>query len=185
MTNQIDENLLVEKAQQGSKEAFTKLMDKYKSSVFHTILKTVNNVDDAEDLTMVAFEKAFKKLNTYTDTYAFSTWLYKIASNTCVDFLRKKQIHNNVIDSNNNSVSNIQSTIDNPETDFINKQMIGNIKKVLDQLRPRYKELIELRYFKEYTYEEISEELSIPIGTVKVQLHRAKKIIYNLLKTKK
>jgi RNA polymerase sigma-70 factor (ECF subfamily) len=149
------------------------------------LLKMVNNASDAEDLTIEAFGKAFRNLDSYTPKFAFSTWLFKIATNNCVDFIRKKQLLPTPLDSLQDNLENvtinIQSDLPDPEESLIMHQKVTALKEIVSQLKPRYKTLIELRYFKEYSYEEISSELSLPIGTVKAQLFRAKTLLYNIL----
>ena len=177
--------LLVEKAKKGSEKAFASLMNRYRDSIYYMLLKMVNNPSDAEDLTIEAFGKAFRNIDSYTPKYAFSTWLFKIASNNCVDFIRKKQGYptplDHLQDNLDNVTVNIQSDMPDPEESLINHQKIAALKDIVNQLKPRYKELIELRYYKEYSYEEISSELNLPIGTVKAQLYRAKTLLYNIL----
>ena len=179
---------LVEEAKSGSDKAFARLMNRYKDSIYFLLLKMVKNPSDAEDLTIEAFGKAFRNLDLYTSEFAFSTWLFKIATNNCIDFLRKKQSSPALLDQwqddNIQPDMNIQSDIPDPEEMMINQQKITELRSVVNQLKPRYKALIELRYYKEYSYEEIASELKIPLGTVKVQLSRAKTLIYNILKTK-
>ena len=149
------------------------------------LLKMVNNPSDAEDLTIEAFGKAFRSLDSYTPKFAFSTWLFKIATNNCVDFIRKKQLSpalfDNQQDDLDNLTVNLQSDTPDPEESLINRQEIAALKDIVNQLKPRYKSLIELRYYKEYSYEEIASELKMPIGTVKAQLYRAKTLMYNIL----
>jgi RNA polymerase sigma-70 factor (ECF subfamily) len=177
--------LLVEKAKKGNEKAFAGLMNRYRDSIYYMLLKMVNNPSDAEDLTIEAFGKAFRNIDSYTPKYAFSTWLFKIASNNCVDFIRKKQGYptplDHLQDSLDNLTVNIQSDMPDPEESLINRQKIAALQDIVNQLKPRYKELIELRYYKEYSYEEISSELNLPIGTVKAQLYRAKTLMYNIL----
>jgi RNA polymerase sigma-70 factor (ECF subfamily) len=84
-------------------------------------------------------------------------------------------------DNLDNVTVNIQSDLPDPEESLINHQKIAALKVIVSQLKPRYKSLIELRYYKEYSYEEISSELNLPIGTVKAQLFRAKTLLYNIL----
>jgi RNA polymerase sigma factor (sigma-70 family) len=176
---------LVEKAKLGNEKAFAALMNRYRDSIYFMLLKMVNNPSDAEDLTIEAFGKAFSNLELYTPKFAFSTWLFKIATNNCVDFIRKKQVSPTPLDHLQDSVENItmliQSDLPDPEESMINSQKIAALLDIIDQLKPRYKSLIELRYFKEYSYEEISSELRLPIGTVKAQLFRAKTLLYNIL----
>jgi len=177
--------LLVEEAKQGNEKAFACLMNRYRDSIYYMLLKMVNNPSDAEDLTIEAFGKAFRNIESYTPKFAFSTWLFKIATNNCVDFIRKKQVSptpfEHLQDSIDNLTVNIQSDLPDPEESLINRQKIAALKDIVSQLKPRYKTLIELRYYKEYSYEEISAELKLPIGTVKAQLYRAKTLLYNIL----
>jgi RNA polymerase sigma factor (sigma-70 family) len=177
--------LLVEQAKKGSEKAFASLMNRYRDSIYFMLLKMANNASDAEDLTIEAFGKAFRSLDTYTPKFAFSTWLFKIATNNCVDFIRKKKLapvpYDHLQEDLDNATVNIQSDLPDPEESLINHQKIAALKDIINQLKPRYKTLIELRYYKEYSYEEISSELNLPIGTVKAQLFRAKTLLYNIL----
>jgi RNA polymerase sigma-70 factor (ECF subfamily) len=179
--------ILVEQARGGSEKAFASLLNRYRDSIYYMLLKMVNNSSDAEDLTIEAFGKAFRNIDSYTPNFAFSTWLFKIATNNCIDFIRKKQSSPSIIDHGqmddmDNYTINIQSDTPDPEEALIIRQRVANLRDVVSQLKPRYRNLIELRYFKEYSYEEISDELSLPIGTVKAQLFRAKTLLYNILK---
>ena len=144
----------------------------------------VNNTSDAEDLTIEAFGKAFRNLDSFTPDFAFSTWLFKIATNNCIDFIRKKQASPTPIDQlqddMENLTVNIQSDLPDPEESLINDQKIAVLRDIVNQLKPRYRRLIELRYYKEYSYEEIASELNLPIGTVKAQLYRAKTLLFNI-----
>jgi RNA polymerase sigma-70 factor (ECF subfamily) len=178
--------ILVEQARNGNEKAFASLLNRYRDSIYFMLLKMVNNASDAEDLTIEAFGKAFRNLESYTPTFAFSTWLFKIATNNCIDFIRKKQASPSIIDHGqdeemDNYAVNIQSDTPDPEEALIHHQKITALREIVSQLKPRYRTLIELRYFKEYSYDEISTELDLPIGTVKAQLFRAKTLLYNIL----
>ncbi|MDD3877207.1 MAG: sigma-70 family RNA polymerase sigma factor [Bacteroidales bacterium] len=192
-------NNLTEKAQRDYKlvclaldncdqKAYAELMNNYKDSLYFMMLKMTNNTDDADDLTIEAFGKAFKNLRQYTPDYAFSTWLFKIATNNCIDFIRKKKKYTFSIDktietdSGSDISMNIPSYTLDPEEKFIVKQKIYLMREVVEKLKPRYKRLVELRYFKEFSYEEIAQELDLPLGTVKAQLFRAREFLYNILK---
>jgi len=176
--------LLVELAKSGSEKAFSSLLNRYRDSLYFMLLKMVNNASDAEDLTIEAFGKAFRSLDSFTPDYAFSTWLFKIATNNCIDFIRKKQISPTPIDQLQEDLEHItvslQSDMPDPEETLINDQKIAVLRDIVNQLKPRYRNLIELRYYKEYSYEEISTELKLPIGTVKAQLYRAKSLLFNI-----
>jgi RNA polymerase sigma factor (sigma-70 family) len=175
---------LITLALKGDEKSFARLMLKYKDPIYFMLLKMVKNKNDAEDLTLEAFGKAFANLSFYSTEYAFSTWLYRIASNNCIDFLRKKKgdIYsiNDDQDSEENS-SNFKSTLPNPEERLIIKQRGKILHNFIQKLNPKYRTLIDLRYFKEYSYEEIAKELDLPLGTVKVQLFRARNLLYNLI----
>lgn len=177
--------ILVEKAKNGDSKAFASLMNRYRDSIYYMLLKMVNNPDDAEDLTMEAFGKAFKGIETYIPTHAFSTWLFMIATNNCIDFIRKKKTKPNIVDRLDGRMDsfsiNLASESPDPEEALIYEQKLETMRKLIAQLKQPYREIIELRYFKEYSYEEISEKLGIPLGTVKTQLHRAKNLLYNIL----
>jgi RNA polymerase sigma factor, sigma-70 family len=176
--------ILVEEAKRGNEKAFAGLMNKYRDSIYYMLLKMVNNPSDAEDLTIEAFGKAFRNLDSYTPRFAFSTWLFMIATNNCIDFIRKKQSSpvplDQLQDGMGNLTINIQSDLPDPEEALINDQKIAILRKIVNQLKSPYREIIEMRYYKEYSYEEISEEMNIPIGTVKAQLYRAKSLLYNI-----
>lgn len=176
--------ILVEEAKKGNEKAFAGLMNRYRDSIYFMLLKMVNNPIDAEDLTIEAFGKAFRSIDSYTPRFAFSTWLFMIATNNCIDFIRKKQSSpipvNQDKDIMDSMTVNIQSDLPDPEEALINDQKIATLRKIVTQLKSPYREIIELRYYKEFSYEEISSELKIPIGTVKAQLYRAKTLLYNI-----
>lgn len=182
---------LVNKAKTGDQAAFGKLMSRYKESVYYMILKMVHNRDDAEDLTMVAFSKAFHNLANYSADFAFSTWLFRIATNNCIDFIRKKKLQTTSIDQSSQTEDGESAPIAvkdksmTPEESIIKDQRAIKIREVIQTLSPKYKQLIELRYFEELSYEEIAEQLDLPLGTVKAQLFRAKDMLYNHMKDTK
>ena len=168
-------------------QAYAKLMSKYRDSIYYMLLKMVNNRDDAEDLTIEAFGKAFVRLDQYEPNYAFSTWLFRIASNNCIDFLRKKKMQMMSIDGTDNEEGNIfdlESPNRNPEQEAIRQQKKVIMQDIVGKLKPQYKLLIEMRYFKEMSYDEISQELDTPLGTIKAQLHRARDILQGIMKSK-
>ncbi|GAB4284497.1 MAG: RNA polymerase sigma factor [Marinilabiliales bacterium] len=178
---------LVLSALEGDQKSFAELLGRYRDAIYFMLLKMVNNKSDAEDLTIEAFGKAFKNLHQYSPSYAFSTWLFKIASNNCIDFLRKKKANHISIDispddNEYETAPAIQSDFLDPEERLIKKQKNVLMKHLIKKLKPRYRKLIELRYFNEFSYEEIAQELDLPIGTVKAQLFRARELLYNILK---
>lgn len=179
---------LVESALKGDEKAFAKLLSKYKDAIYFMLLKMVNNKSDAEDLTIEAFGKAFKNLHQYSPSYAFSTWLFKIASNNCIDFLRKKKgvhvsIENNQDANENEQSVRLKSKDPDPEEKLIRIQKAILLRRIVHKLKPRYRTLVELRYFREYSYEEIAKELNLPLGTVKAQLFRAREMLFKMIES--
>lgn len=180
---------LVERAKGGDEKAYAKLLSRYRDSIYFMLLKMVGSKVDAEDLTIEAFGKAFRNIELYSTSYAFSTWLFKIASNNGIDFLRRKKakvvsIDQDESDKDENGTRQITICDDQPDPSesMIRSQTVETVRAVVDKLKPRYKRLVELRYFKELTYEEIAEQLDMPIGTVKAQLFRSRELLYNILK---
>lgn len=178
---------LVERAKVGCQQAFTQLMERHQSSIYHLMLRMTKDREDAHDLTLEAFGKAFTRLHSYVPHFAFSTWLYKIAVNNCIDFVRKKRLNTLSIDEplDNESEQDFTNTLRsytlNPEEAVIRQQRIHLMRCLLNQLSDKYRTMIELRYFQELSYEEIASELDIPLGTVKAQLFRAKELLSDLL----
>lgn len=180
---------LVQKARSGDQHAYAQLLNRYWDSVYFMILKMAHNKDDAEDLTIEAFGKAFKYIHNYEPEFAFSTWLFKIANNNAIDFLRKQHTKTISIDSQGRDADEdnpvqLQSDTPDPEEVMIHKQKTEFLKTIVKELKPRYSRLVHLRYFDEYSYEEIAETLSLPIGTVKAQLFRAKELLYHIIMSK-
>jgi len=179
---------LVEAALTGEEKAFAKLMSRYKDAIYFMLLKMVNNKNDAEDLTLEAFGKAFKNLHQYSPNYAFSTWLFKIATNNCIDFLRKRRgvyvsIENNLENGDNDAPIKLRSTEPDPEEKLIRIQKAILMRRIVHRLKPRYRILVELRYFREFSYEEIAKELNLPLGTVKAQLFRAREMLFKMIES--
>lgn len=175
-----EDKALIKEALAGSQLAYEKLMERYYDSIYVMVLRLVGNMTDAEELTQEVFTKAFGKLSIYDEQYAFSSWLFSIASNTSIDFLRKKKYIAVSLDEQKGS----ESPNPNPEERLIQKQDVKTVLTKMETLKDQYRRLIELRYFEEYTYEEMAEELSLPMGTVKTQLHRAKNQLLKSLKSR-
>lgn len=183
-----DYNLVQKAINHGDQKAYAELLNNYRDSLYFMLLKMTNNQYDAEDLTIEAFGKAFKNLHQYTIEFAFSTWLFRIAANNCIDYLRKRnRIQytsglNTDGEETEESPTNLPSKNPGPEEMIIAKQKIQLMREVVEKLKPHYKTLVEMRYFQELTYEEIAMELNLPLGTVKAKLFRARDFLYNILK---
>lgn len=182
---------LVQAALKGGQRAYGKLMERYRDSIFFMVQKMINNREDADDITMDSFGKAFSSLDKYNPDYAFSTWLYRIAINNCIDFSRKKRIEIISIDTphkdeeGSTQPKDFEATELGPEEKYMKKQRVLMMQNVLGQINGKYRKLIEMRYLQELSYDEIAEALNMPLGTVKAQLFRAKDLLNNILsKTK-
>ncbi len=182
---------LIDAALEGDEQAYAQLMSRYRKSVYHTILKMVRNVDDAEDLTIEAFAKAFKNLTKFKKDYTFSTWLFRVATNNCIDFLRKKKLETYSINTQIKSSDGDSMSIDikdknlNPQDLAIKQQKIMIVREFVELLPAKYRRLVQLRYFDELSYDEIAKEIEAPLGTVKAQLHRARELLYDIAKNSK
>jgi RNA polymerase sigma-70 factor (ECF subfamily) len=189
---QYDYKLVRKAVDERDQKAYAELMERYRESIYYMLLKMVSNPNDAEDLTIEAFGKAFSRLNQYKPNYAFSTWMFKIASNNCIDFIRKERkkrtmsIDTGMQNKDGEDVTfDIESDVRDPEEEMVRFERMKKMREVVEELKPRYKQLVILRYFKEYSYDEISQELDLPLGTVKAQLFRARDFLNTLMKNTK
>ena len=169
-------------------QAYAELMRLYRDSIYYMLMRMVKNKDDAEDLTLMTFGKAFRYLDKYTPQYAFSTWLYRIALNNSIDFLRVKNnmpqyFEEDLYTSNMTSIvdqseDNLQRT---PEDEVIDKQRLQLLRAAVAELPDRYRKVIELRYYEDLAYEEIAERLGLTLSNVKIQILRAKQMLSQLM----
>lgn len=183
---------LVRRALENSdQQAYSELLKNYRDSLYYMMLKMTGDPVEADDLTIEAFGKAFNNLKNYTPNYAFSTWLFKIATNNCIDYMRKKTKVDSAIkiskeETNYNKGSRqVPTQNPNPEEQFIKDQKIDLMREVVQRLKPHYQRLIELRYFKEFSYAEIVKEIDLPLGTIKAQIFRARELMFQMLEDKK
>ena len=170
--------------------AYSTLVSKYRDTLYYMLFERLNNVDLAQELTIEAFGKAFSKLHLYSEKHAFSTWLFAIARNNSIDYLRKnrasiKSIEDFKKNTSSIDISELQSDQKSPETIFISKQKLQIINELIDKLNSKQKELIKMRYLKEYSIKEIADIKSLKVNTVKVQLHRARAALFKLFSKNK
>ena len=181
----LEDYQLVVSAVEGNQKSYAILLDRYRNSVFNTMMKMVRNRAEADDLTMEAFGKAFNKLPSYAPHYAFSTWLFKIAINNCIDHVRRKRLPivqaGDTFDEAFDLVSLAKSYERTPEESMIRDQRIEMTRVLLGQLSEKYRRMVELRFYEELSYEEIANEMQVPLGTVKAQLFRAKELMYQMI----
>tara|TARA_B100000902_G_scaffold373307_1_gene401123 strand:- start:989 stop:1591 length:603 start_codon:yes stop_codon:yes gene_type:complete len=171
----------------GDPKSYSQLMQYYRDPLYFMIYEKIGDQEVAKDLTIESLGKAFKKLNLYKPEYTFSTWLFTVARNHCIDYLRKNKlptfsIDKMMIDDEGKKTNfDLQSKDLNPEEELMKKQRIKILRRIVDRLQPKYRELVKLRYFKELSYDEIAQELSLPIGTVKAQLYRSREQLFNIM----
>ncbi|UOG75198.1 sigma-70 family RNA polymerase sigma factor [Hymenobacter tibetensis] len=179
---------LIEAALAGNSRGYEELLGSYRKSVTYLVLKMVGNSDDAEDLTQEIFTKAFRKLAHYRPDFAFSTWLFRIATNHTIDFIRRgklqtQSLHTALTDESSKRFSlDVRDPNLNPQEVYIQQQRMQIIKQGVQSLPPKYAKPLSLRYFQELTYEEMATELKLPIGTVKAQLFRGRQMLRAVFK---
>lgn len=186
MNTKIDIKQKIEQAKKGDQIAFTTILNYYWNEVYNFMLKRTGNETDAEDICIETFSKAFDKIITYNPEYAFNTWLISIAKNVHIDMLRKRKASHfiEMTDDEEMLYKNIADDSQTEEDELIYEQNLATLKNCIKQLKPHYQEVIQLRYFQEMSYNEISEEINEPLNNVKVKLLRAKKLLLELLATK-
>ncbi len=180
MTHDISQ--LIERALQGDQKAYTDIVARFREQIYHFIFRMVKDKAQAEDLTQETFIKAFRALASFNSNYAFSTWLYKIAANNCIDYFRKKKLATTSIDTpikakDGELQRDFPDREQGPESELISKEQTNQIQSAIDSLPPKYKQAIMLRHSQDKSYEEISKELDIPLGTVKVRIFRAREML--------
>ncbi len=188
---QRDYQLVLAARDKGDQRAYADLMRFYKEPVYMMLLRMTHNPTDADDLTIETFGKAFCQLHTYTPTNTFATWLFAIASNSGIDYIRRRRLE--MVSLNAMSVRGDDDAFEyplpsedaNPEEALIATQRGELLREVVRQLKPRYRTIVEMRYFQELSYEEIAEKLKLPMGTVKIQLRRARMLLAQILKSHK
>ena len=177
-------DLNISKAKIGNQSAFRYLLDTFWQEVYNFQLKRTNNENDAEDITIQAFSKAFDKIETFDEKFVFKTWLIAISKNVHIDLLRKKKVAmlSNTSKEQEEKVLLVIDVSPTPEDKIITDQNLAKLLRDIKQLKPKYQEVIQLRYFQELSYKEISAQINEPINNVKVKLLRAKKLLAEIIK---
>lgn len=188
-SSSLEDDKFVKRATEGDQDAYKQLMDKYQKPLYFHVLKMVRNHEQVEDLVQEAFMKAFNNLNSYNTNYAFSTWLYRITTNHTIDYLRKKKLKTTSINDpvkTRDGEMEIQIS-DDAETDrsIIRKERKEIIHNAINDLPKKYRRVIEMRHLQELSYQEIADQLDLPLGTVKAHIFRAREMLYKELKDKR
>jgi len=189
LDSRAEDSAIIAEALKGDNRAYQKLMDKYHDAIFNFIYRMVRDREQVEDLTQEAFIKAFASLRSFNEEYAFSTWLYKIATNNCIDYIRKRKLQMFSIDKpieskDSDFTFELPDDTYEPDRELITDQRAGMLNEAIDQLPDKYRTVIRLRHVEERSYEEISKQLKLPIGTVKAHIFRARELLYKQLKLK-
>ena len=184
------DRVLVEQALDGKEAAFQALMQKYRKALYHHILRMVRDRSEVDDLVQESFIKAFGALNSYSTQYAFSTWLYKIATNHAIDYLRKKKLPTFSIDKPIQTKEGaleyeLPDTTYRPDRHIVEDQRRELIQEAIESLPPKYYRVIVMRHQQEKSYEEIARELELPLGTVKAHIFRARELLNKYLRQKR
>lgn len=173
-----DDRRLVELALGGDDRAFGYLFERYRGAIYRLFVQRLGGANDADDLLQETFVKVYVHLSRYDASYTFGQWVYTIARNTFIDFMRKRQ-EDLPIDSRFAARSAGGPT---PEERVIGMQERSQIEHMLERLPDRYRTLVRMRFFEEYSYEEIAERLGLPLGTVKTQIHRARALLCRMFR---
>lgn len=176
----------IENAKNGDQVAFTFLLDNYWNEVYGFMLKRTENETDSEDITIETFSKAFDKIATYNPEFQFNTWLIAIAKNVHIDMLRKKKssLFVDISENDDRQAYNVADSSPTAEDELITEQNLSQLLRYVKELKPHYQEVIQLRYFQEMSYQEISEQLDEPLSNVKIKLLRAKKLLAEIIEKK-
>ena len=175
----------------GNPAAYSELLRLYRDPIYFMLYEKLNDQELAKDLTIESIGKAFKKLHLYTEKFAFSTWLYTIARNHTIDYLRKNKLPTISIEKMLVGIDGKKTNFDiksddlQPDLFLEKKQRIAILRHIVENLKPKYRDLVKLRYFKEMSYEEISEELCMPLGTVKALLYRSREQLFKIISGRK
>jgi len=187
MENLQDEDIIISRALSGDQKAYTALVDRHRAAIFHIINRMVHNDEAARDLVQETFMKAFSSLASYRSEFRFSTWLYKIAANSSIDFLRRKRIQalslDRPLETADGSVEiEVPDYKYHPERDLVKKQQRFSIEEAIGSLPDKYREVIIYRHKDDKSYEEIADLLGIPVGTVKARIFRARELLKKKLR---
>ena len=184
-----EDSVLIRRALEGDQRSFRRLRAKYHDAIFNLISRMIRSRAEVEDLTQEAFIKAFGSLQSFNEEYAFSTWLYKIATNNCIDHIRKKKLQTFSIDKpieskDSDYMFELPDTTYEPDRELIDTQRTRMLQEAIDALPPKYRRVIVLRHTEEKEYAEIARQLHLPIGTVKAHIFRAREMLYKSLRDK-
>lgn len=181
-----DTTKLISRAKdQHDQQAYAELYQKYKGLVYSQVLGMLKQDDQVDDIVIEVFTKAFKNLHQYQPTGSFKSWITSIARNHTLDFFRKKNTKAVSLDDDTNSITEVEDDSQGVLQDIIKEEEIASLRHMIEALKPKYRTLIELRYYEEKSYDEIAEIVALPLGTVKAQLFRARALLSEIIQNRK
>lgn len=181
---------LIRRCKRGEEAAFQEVLDRYRTPIYNLCWRMVRNDEDARDLAQEVFIKVFRLLDRYDEQYAFSSWLFRIATNHCIDHLRRQRLRFLSVErdgAGEEEDAEMQIASDGPEPDVVleRRQALEKLEEVIAELPPHYRVITLLRHDQQLSYEEIAESLQLPLGTVKARIHRARNLIQQMLSARK
>jgi RNA polymerase sigma-70 factor (ECF subfamily) len=181
---------LIRRCKRGEEAAFQEVLQRYRSAVYNLCWRMTRNDEDARDLSQEVFIKVFSLLDRYDEQYAFSSWLFRIATNHCIDHLRRQRLRFLSVERDGGSddeEAEMQIPDAGPEPDVVlqRREALEKLEEVIAELPPHYRVITLLRHDQQLSYEEIAETLQLPLGTVKARIHRARNMIQQLLAARK
>ena len=181
---------LIRRCKRGEEAAFQAVLTRYRGPIYNLCWRMVRNDEDARDLAQEVFIKVFRLLDRYDEQYAFSSWLFRIATNHCIDHLRRQRLRFLSLERDGGSdddEAEMQIANDDPEPDVVlqRREALEKLEEVIAELPPHYRVITLLRHDQQLSYEEIAETLQLPLGTVKARIHRARNMIQQMLAARK
>ena len=184
----MSEEQLIRRAQQGDNGAFEELLLLHQKKVYNLCLRMSANPDDALDLSQEAFLRAWRSLGQYQFEASFSTWLFRLTSNICIDFLRRKKrrqetsLTESYDDSDEGAELSVPDAQPGPEQQAMTNETKIELARAMEQLSPEHREFLQLRVIEDLQYEQIADILGVRVGTVKSRLARARLSFRKILK---
>jgi RNA polymerase sigma-70 factor (ECF subfamily) len=182
------EKRLVLRAKRGDRDAFAELVDIYKDKIYQLAYRMTGNRQEAEDIAQETFLRVYANFHTYDDHFKFSTWIYRIATNLCIDRGRKKKPHFSLDEQAEGTdgldwYSRLKSQEQTPEEEVVSQELQTTVQRAISQLSPKYRSIMILRYIEDLTLQEISEVLKLPVTTIKTRIHRGREALRAKLRT--
>lgn len=180
---------VIKRCKRGEEEAFAELLARYRNAIYGLCFRMTRSQEDARDLSQEVFIKVFSLLDRYDESYAFSSWIFRIATNHCIDHLRRNRLRFLSLDGQTDKDGDaieipLPDKGPKPDTLLERREAMERLEEIVEELPPHYRVIILLRHDQELSYEEIATVLDLPLGTVKARIHRARNMITRMLEAK-